>query len=124
MPATQPWKRFERECARDVGTERIPANGERDGADFETDLFVFSAKRRKGSFPRTVADWLDRVRTKASTVHAESSDATGRRTKLDEAKLGILVIHRPRASRSEALVVMTWGDFVDLLGGPRIRRLW
>src|SRR5207302_8979420 len=36
------WRRFERDLARDVGTERIPVTGERDGADFETAVFVYS----------------------------------------------------------------------------------
>src|SRR5438309_642805 len=59
------WKRFERDLARDVGTERIPVTGERDGADFETAVFVYSAKQRAAQFPRTVAAWLDRVVGKA-----------------------------------------------------------
>ncbi len=29
------WKAFECRLAHDVGTERIPVTGERDGADFE-----------------------------------------------------------------------------------------
>lgn len=103
MGATNPpWKKFERGCARDVGTERIPVTGERDGADFETAMFAFSAKCRQGQFPRTVAEWLDSVRTKAASR--------------DPAKTGVLVIHRPRAPRGESLVVMSWSDFLELHG--------
>ena len=32
------WKAFERRMARDVGTERIPVTGERDGATVAHDL--------------------------------------------------------------------------------------
>ncbi len=99
------WKRFERALARDVGTERIPVTGERDGADFETGLFVYSAKQREGQFPRTIASWLDRVVAKAR-----------RRT---PAKVGVLVVQRPRHRRSDALVVLTWTDWRELhVGRP------
>lgn len=94
------WKRFERDLARDVGTERIPVTGERDGADFETAVFVYSAKQRAAQFPRTVAAWLDRVVGKARS-----------RT---PGKVGVVVVQRPRHRRRDALVVLRWSDWREL----------
>jgi len=99
------WKVAERRFARDMHTERIPVTGERDGADFETPLFVVQVKHRDGQFPRTVAAWLDRVVGKA-------------RSRVPS-KIGVLVIQRPRHRRADALVVVTWGDWRALhVGRP------
>ena len=40
------WKAFERRLAHDVGTERIPVTGERDGADFEDGRHLLSGEAR------------------------------------------------------------------------------
>jgi hypothetical protein len=101
MPDTT-WKAAERAFARDLGTTRIPVTGERDGADAETPVFVVQVKHRAGEFPLTVARWLERVVAKA-------------RSRVPE-KVGIVVIQRPRHRRLDALVVMTWKDFLDLHG--------
>ncbi len=55
------WKAFERRLARLLGTERIPVTGERAGADFETPLFAFQAKKR-ATVPGYLAEWLDGIR--------------------------------------------------------------
>lgn len=101
MGASNPrWKKFERDLARDVGTERIPVTGERDGADFETPLFLYQAKFRKGAVPKTLSEWVDRARTKARF--------TGR--------TAVVVVRRHRRSRMEAMVLLTWADWLELHG--------
>lgn len=101
MGATNPpWKKFERALARDVGTERIPVTGERDGADFENAMFSYSAKFRKAAISKDLSGWLDRVETKGR--------ATGR--------VGVLVVRRHRRPRRDAAVILTWGDWLDLHG--------
>jgi hypothetical protein len=103
--AERRWKVAERRFARDMGTERIPVTGERDGADFETPMFVVQVKHRDGQFPRTIAVWLDGVVAKARSRAP--------------AKVGVLVVQRPRFPRRDALVVVTWSDWCDLhVGRP------
>ena len=100
MGATNPpWKKFERELARDVGTERIPVTGERDGADFLTPMFLYQAKKRK-IFPAYVAEWLDAARAKA--VGTE--------------RTAVVVLQRPQHNRMDALVVLSWHDWLELHG--------
>lgn len=62
--------------------------------------FCVQVKHRDGQFPRTVAAWLDRVVGKA-------------RSRVP-AKVGVLVVQRPRHRRRDALVVLTWADWCDL----------
>jgi hypothetical protein len=93
------WKAFERRMCRDVGTERIPVTGERDGADGSTSLFAFQFKLRK-SLPGWLWTWLAGIRS-----HAK-----------DKGKVGVLVLKRPRQRDAEALVVLTWDDWCELHG--------
>src|SRR2546429_406493 len=103
MPA-KAWKAFERALGHDGGTERVPVNGRHAGdGDFETALFVFQAKHRRNEFPVTIARWLERVQAAAAAR--------------DPAKIGVVVIQRPRGRRSEALVVLSWKDWLDLHWG-------
>jgi hypothetical protein len=97
-----PWKKFERELARDVGTERIPVTGERDGADFQTPMFLYQAKFRKAAIPKELSEWLDAARTKAGF------DAAGR--------TAVVVVRRHRRSRQDAVVLLSWGDWLALHG--------
>jgi hypothetical protein len=98
------WKQFERRLARALGTERIPVTGERAGADFEDGMFCYQAKKR-ATFPTYVAEWLASICTTAAA-----------RT---PAKIGVVILQRPRAQDGDALVVMRFADFVDLHGPAR-----
>jgi hypothetical protein len=103
MGATNPmWKKFERECARDMGTERIPCTGEREGADFATDMFRFSAKRRKDCLPAEVLRWLDAAQLAAIAE--------------DKGRIPVVVIQRRGLNRDEAVVLLRWADWRDLHG--------
>lgn len=82
-----------------MGVERIPVTGERHGADAEHDLFAFQFKLRK-VLPVYLWDWLSGIRSTAAK----------------KGKTGILVVKRPRQQDCDALVVLSWGDFVDLTG--------
>lgn len=96
------WKAFERRMARDVQTERIPVTGERHGADCANSLFCFQFKLRR-SLPGWLWDWLSGIRANAQ--------ASG--------KVGVLVLKKPRQKDTEALVILTWADWVDLHGQDR-----
>ncbi len=93
------WKKFERRCARDMGTERIPVTGERHGADAANPLFCFQFKLRR-SFPAWLWEWLSGIQG--------SAKASGR--------VGVLVLKKPRQRDAEALVVLSWKDWCDLHG--------
>jgi len=95
------WKAAERAHARDVGTQRIPVTGERDGADFTSGLFGYQLKVRK-VIPKYLFDWLDGVRRVSERRH----------------QIGVLVLNRPRRPRRDALVVVRWSDWIDLHGEP------
>lgn len=93
------WKQFERRCCRDMGVERIPVTGERHGADGVTAMFAFQFKLRR-SFPGWLWEWLAGIQGAAK--------ASGR--------VGVLVLKKPRQRDAEALVVLSWGDWVALHG--------
>jgi hypothetical protein len=99
---TQSWKSVERRLARDVGTERIPATGQRHGADFISGPFAYQVKCRR-MLPSWLWTWLAGIR------------ATAQRTD----QVGVLVLKTPGQRDTEALVVLTWQDWVDLHGTPR-----
>lgn len=91
------WKQAERRLARDMGVERIPVTGERHGADARTELFAFQFKVRK-VIPAWLFEWLSGIRANAG------------------GRIGILVLKRPRMRDEDAVVVLSWGDWVDLHG--------
>lgn len=93
------WKQFERRMCVDVGTQRIPVTGEREGADGATSLFAFQFKLRR-SLPGWLWTWLGGI-----VAHAEP-----------KGKVGVLVLKKPRMRDEEALVVVRWKDWVDLHG--------
>jgi hypothetical protein len=101
MGATNPsWKKFERALARDVGTERIPVTGERDGADFRTPMFLYQAKFRKAAISAELSAWLDAARANAA--------GTGR--------TAVVVVRRHRRPRGDAVVLLSWADWLELHG--------
>lgn len=100
--ADKAWKRSEREAARDLGVQRIPVTGERHGADFATATHSYQLKVRR-ALPTWIFDWLDGICLSAKVA----------------GKSGVLVLNRPRRRRSEALVVVRWADWCDLVGTPQ-----
>lgn len=94
------WKRVELKFARDVGTERIPVTGEREGADFEDAIACYQSKSRR-AIPGWLWGWLSGI------------GGTAKR----KGKAGVLVLHKPGQARAEALVVLTWADWRALHGG-------
>ena len=62
------WKVVERKFARDVGVERIPVTGERDGADFEDAIACYQSKSRK-CIPSWLGSWLSGI---VGTPHDET----------------------------------------------------
>lgn len=97
--ADKSWKAFERRQCRDMGTERIPVTGDRDGADGATAMFCFQFKLRR-TLPVWLWEWLDGI-----VAHAEL-----------RGKVGVLVLKRPRQRDADALVVLRWKDWLDLHG--------
>lgn len=85
--------------ARDVGTERIPVTGEREGSDFTDGIACYQLKSRR-SLPAWLWTWLSGIRH------------TGKR----HDKVGVLVLHQPGQDRRDALVVLSWDDWTDLHG--------
>lgn len=91
------WKQFERRCAKDLGTMRIPVTGERAGADCQTERLSVQAKLRRG-MPTYLLAWLRGIR--------ETAARTGR--------VGVVVWKSPRMRDDDALVVLRYADFVAL----------
>lgn len=102
MTARATWKGAERRIAADLGGARIPVTGiDRDGADVVTPMFHVQVKLRK-ALPAWLWAWLAGIR----------SDAT------PAGKVGVLILKKPRQDDREGLVVMSYGDFVELHGRP------
>jgi hypothetical protein len=99
--ADRGWKKAERRMARDVGSERIPVTGERHGADFKCGIACYQLKVR-GMLPTWLWTWLAGIQ------------GAGKR----EGKAGVLVLKMPRQKDSEALVILSWSDWVSLHGVP------
>lgn len=101
MTARKTWKAEELSIAKQLGGARIPVTGiDRNGADIVTPLFHVQSKLRK-SIPAWLGAWLGGI---VSTT--------------PDGKIGILVLRKPRQERKDALVVMRFGDFVELHGNP------
>ena len=93
------WKANERRMAKDVGTRRKPCDGSRDGADFEDSICCYQLKVRK-SIPGWLWTWLAGIRFTARF----------------QGKLGCLVLKHPGQKDTDALVILTWADWVALHG--------
>jgi hypothetical protein len=104
MMADKAWKASERRMARDVGSERIPVTGERDGADFSDGIACYQLKVRR-MLPAWLWGWLGGIRGTATA----------------QGKIGVLVLRVPRMRDEDALVVLTWRDWVALHGDSRSR---
>ena len=96
------WKALERRLARDVGSERIPATGERDGADFNAGPFSYQAKLGR-RFPAYLLEWLAGIRSSAERA----------------GKVGVVIWKAKHARDAEALVVLRYQDWVDLHGATK-----
>jgi hypothetical protein len=96
------WKGAELRFARDVGVERKPCDGSRAGADFEDGIACYQLKVRK-AIPGWLWGWLAGIQ------------GTGQ----GKGKAGILVLKKPRQDDVDALVVMSWRDWVELHGNPK-----
>lgn len=102
MTARATWKAYELRVAKDLGGRRIPVTGiDRDGADVVSQMFDVQVKLRK-SLPSWLWGWLGGI--------CQTAKGSGR--------VGILVLRKPRQDDTEALVVMRYGDFIDLHGKP------
>ena len=99
--ADKGWKAAERRMARDVGSQRIPVTGERHGADFVDGIACYQLKVRR-SIPGWLWDWLAGIQ------------GTGR----SKGKAGVLVMKRPGERDEDAVVVLSWRDWVELHGTP------
>jgi hypothetical protein len=102
MTARVTWKNWELRVSHDLGGRRIPVTGlDRHGADVVTPMFHAQLKLRR-ALPAWLWAWLDGIcRT------------------TPEGKIGILILRTPRQRDAEGLVVMRYGDFVDLHGTPK-----
>lgn len=96
------WKAAESRFARDVGSERKPCDGSREGADFEDALCCYQLKVRR-MLPAWLWEWLTGIRGTASRSE----------------RIGCLVLKRPRQEDRDALVILSWGDWIDLHGSRR-----
>lgn len=97
------WKKAERMVAADCGGQRVPVTGEREGQDVKHEVFAFQLKIRK-ALPLWIFDWLAGICRKAKA----------------DGKTGVLILNRPRRPRRDALVVLRWGDWCDLVGKPQL----
>jgi len=99
------WKGAETRFARDVGQERKPCDGSRAGADFADGIACYQLKVRR-SIPGWLWDWLTGIQGRAS----------------EEQKAGVLVLKHPRQRDEDALVVLSWADWIALHGTPKGER--
>jgi hypothetical protein len=102
VTARSTWKSAERRIAEDLGGRRIPVTGiDRHGADVVTPMFHVQVKLRN-SLPSWIWDWYWGIRDDAGKA----------------GKIGVLILKLPRQKDTDGLVVMSYGDFVDLHGKP------
>jgi hypothetical protein len=93
------WKQFERRLARDVASERIPVTGERAGADFEDPRFCFQAKLGR-SMPSYLREWLTGIQAAGAARSPQ--------------KIGVVVWKPKRTEDADALVIVSWRDWLAL----------
>ena len=98
MTARGTWKAYERRVAADLSGYRVPVTGlDRDGADVRSARFSVQVKLRK-ALPTWLFAWLSGI--------CETAQAEGR--------TGVLVLRKPRQEDVDGLVVMRYGDFIEL----------
>lgn len=93
------WKGAERRFARDVGCERIPVTGERAGADFTDGIACYQLKVRR-AIPGWLWGWLSGIQGTAK----------------GKGKAGVLVLKQPNQRDAEAIVILSWDDWISLHG--------
>jgi hypothetical protein len=99
MTARSTWKNWEWRVGKQLGGRRIPVTGlDRHGADVVTDMFHCQLKLRN-TLPDWLFDWLGGIRSTTP-----------------DGKVGILILRKPHQDNVDALVVMSYGDFVSLHG--------
>ena len=96
------WKAAETRFARDVGSERKPCDGSRDGADFSDALACYQLKVRN-VIPGWLWTWLSGIQATAAKSN----------------RCGILVLKHPRQQDNDALVILSWREWVSLHGDAR-----
>ena len=98
MTARGTWKAYERRVAADLSGYRVPVTGiDRDGADVRSARFSVQVKLRK-ALPAWLWGWLEGI----------CGVARG------EGRIGVLVLRKPRQEDVDGLVVMRYGDFIEL----------
>lgn len=103
MTARSTWKGWEWRVGKQLGGQRIPVTGiDRFGADVVTPMFHCQLKLRN-SLPSWLWSWMGGI---CSTT--------------PDGKVGILILRKPRQDNAEALVIMRYGDFVQLHGKPEV----
>lgn len=101
MTARGTWKSYERRIAADLGGRRIPVTGiDRAGADVECAMFNVQCKLRK-TIPDWLFSWLGGI---VATAQAQN-------------KIGILILKQPRMRDTEAVVILRYQDWLDIVGG-------
>lgn len=95
------WKRFERSVAKILGGVRHPVTGERAGADVETGRLVVQAKKGY-KMNQCMRRWLESI--------------TGFRDDKAQGKTPIVVWQTKGQQDTEAVVYLTLGEFVRLIG--------
>ena len=89
--------------ARDVGSERIPADGTREGTDFTDSIACYQLKVRR-SIPKWLWSWLTGIQ-RFGESHRN--------------RVGVLVLKHPGMRDTDAVVILSWKDWVDLHGSPK-----
>lgn len=96
------WKRVERWFARDLGGQRVPITGrqgaERMSKDIEVPYPLWVDVKSRLSCPKSLWSWLENVVDNAPP-----------------AKIPLLILHRPHMRYGEAVVVMRYRDFKEVL---------
>ena len=95
------WKAAETRFARDVGVERKPCDGSRESADFEDGIACYQLKVRK-VLPTWLWGWLSGIQGHAN----------------GKGKAGVLVLKKPRMEDRDAIVLLSWAQWLDLHGTP------
>jgi len=92
------WKRREREAAKRLGGVRIPVTGERAGADGLTAELAIQSKHGRNR-PSYLTEWLAGIR--------EAGRVRG--------KVGVVIWSTMHEPLDDAVVVMRFRDFEDLI---------
>lgn len=100
--ADHAWKAFERRICRDHGVERKPVSGrqtDKHGADNEDHPTLVIQCKLDKSLPKYIKDTVRGTAAKAAP-----------------GKLGLVVWKEPRARDTDAVVMMTYGQYREWFG--------